>query len=265
VKKWFFCLTLIFTFTGCGIVHPLESSMPLAALPEGCTAPGTVEYLELAETGRGYSYSYGLYLPPCFDADDDQPYPIVYLIPGRTSGPGTWFAAGAAAIADELIFSREIPPFLILTTENINSEAEMYAKTITEDLMPYIESRYPVSPSRRHRSVGGGSLGSVTAYRIGFRFPDRFSAVGLFGGGAIAGEEERIREWLAAMQPEQKPRVFLNTGNQDPYMQDAARVMMGLLDAADIPHSHIFTDGAHNYAYWALYLPAYFHWLALDW
>jgi enterochelin esterase family protein len=141
----------------------------------------------------------------------------------------------------------------------------MYAKTIVEDLMPFIENHYPVSSERRHRSVGGGSLGSVAAYRIGFRFPDRFAAVGLFGGGAIAGEEETIRGWLDAMTPENKPRVFLNSGFGDPFMQDAARVMMSLLDEAGVPHTHIFTDGAHNYAYWATYLPAYFHWLALDW
>ncbi|MGB7539398.1 MAG: alpha/beta hydrolase-fold protein [Anaerolineales bacterium] len=265
MKKLFFFLPLFLTLAGCGIVRPVESSTPLAALPEGCISPGTVEYPKLEATHSGYSYGYGLYLPPCFDADNGNLYPIVYLIPGRTSGPGTWFAAGAAAIADELIFSRELPPFLIVTTQNIDSGAEMYAATIVEDLMPYIESRYPVSPSRRHRSVGGGSLGSVAAYRIGFRFPDRFSAVGLFGGGAIAGEEDQIRKWLAAMPPESKPRVFLNSGFQDPYMQDAARVMMGLLDEAAIPHIHIFTDGGHNYAYWATYLPAYFHWLALDW
>jgi enterochelin esterase-like enzyme len=265
MKKNISALPLILTLFGCGISNRAAASTPLAALPDGCTQSGTVEYLKLEKTGSGYSYSYGLYLPPCFTANGGKSYPVVYLIPGRTSGPATWFAAGAAAIADELIFSREIPPFLIVTTQNIDSEAEMYAGTIVEDLMPSIESHYPVSPSRRHRSVGGGSLGSVAAYRIGFRFPDRFSAIGLFGGGAIAGEEERIREWLAAMTPEQRPRVFLNTGNQDPYMQDAARVMMGLLDEAELPHSHIFTGGAHNYAYWAMYLPAYFHWLALDW
>jgi enterochelin esterase-like enzyme len=265
MKRIVFSLPLILIFFSCGNAGRADAAVPLAALPDGCAQPGTVDYSKLEKTGSGYSYSYGLYLPPCFDPGGGKSFPVVYLIPGRTSGPATWFAAGAAAIADELIFSREIPPFLIVTTQNIDSEAEMYAGTIVGDLMPYIESHYPVSPLRRHRSVGGGSLGSVAAYRIGFRFPDRFSAVGLFGGGAIAGEEGRIREWLAAMTPEQKPRVFLNTGNQDPYMQDAARVMMGLLDEARIPHSHIFTDGAHNYAYWAVYLPAYFHWLALDW
>jgi len=265
MKNHIFALPLIMVLFGCGISNSADALITLAALPEGCASPGTVEYLKLAETRRGYSYSYGLYLPPCFDPDADRPYPIVYLIPGRTSGPATWFAAGAAEIADELIFSREVPPFLIVTTQNIDSEAEMYAATIIEDLMPDIESRYPVSASRRHRSVGGGSLGSVAAYRIGFRHPDRFSAIGLFGGGAIAGEEDRIRDWLAAMPPGLKPRVFINSGFQDPYMQDAARVMMGLLDEADVPHIHFFTGGGHNYAYWAMYLPAYFHWLALDW
>jgi enterochelin esterase-like enzyme len=256
------CLCLL---TGCRLVHAPESGPSPAALPEGCVSPGTVEYPNLETTSRGYSYGYGIYLPPCFDSKAGGVYPILYLIPGRTSGPGTWFAAGAAALADELILSREIPPFLIVTTQNIDSPAEMYAATILEDLMPYVESHYPVSPERRHRSVAGGSLGSIAAYRIVFRFPDRFASVGMFGGGAVSGEEDKIREWLAAMTPENTPRVFLNSGFDDPFMQDAARSMMALLDGAGIPHTHIFTAGSHNYAYWAMYLPAFFHWVALDW
>lgn len=251
--------------TGCQGIHTITSGTQLAKLPGGCASPGTVQTLTLEKTGSGLSYGYALYLPPCINERAEGWYPIVYLIPGRTSGPGTWFAAGAAGIADELILSREIPPFLIVTTQNIDSPSERYAKTIVEDLMPFIENRFPVSAERRHRSVGGGSPGSVAAYRIGFRFPDRFAAVGLFGGGAIAGEEDTIRGWLAALTPENKPRVFLNGGFGDPFMQDAARVMMSLLDEAGVPHTHTFTEGAHNYAYWATCLPAYFHGLAPDW
>jgi len=255
-------LAFFLWLSGCQWV---KSTARLATLPEGCASSGTVASPTLETTARGWSYGYGLYLPPCFTPDGGGVYPIVYLVPGRSSGPGTWFAAGAAAIADELILSREVPPFLIVTTENIDSPSEMFAASILGDLMPFIESHYPVSPERRHRSIGGGSLGGVAAYRIGFRFPDRFAAVGMFGSGAIAGEEDRIREWLRAMTPENKPRVFLNTGNEDPYMQDAARVMLGLLDEAGVAHNHVFTSGTHTYAYWAMYLPAYFHWLALDW
>jgi enterochelin esterase-like enzyme len=228
-----------------------------------CDTPGEVRDLHLEATRNGTSYQYGMYLPPCYDIDTGRAYPILYLVPGRSSGPGTWFSVGLASIADDLILSREVAPFIIVTTENIDSD--MNAETITGDLIPYIESHYRVDPARRHHAVAGGSLGGIAAYRIGFRAPDKFAAIGMFGSGAIHGEEEQVRAWLAAMTPENRPRVFLNTGFGDALMLERAQVMISLLDEYGIHHTHIFSDGNHSYAYWALNLPAFLHWLALDW
>lgn len=251
----------LFLLTGCQALARTGPAPALAALEPGCQSPGVVRSLTLDQTSRGTSYTYGLYLPPCYESRAEGSFPVVYLVPGRGSGPGAWFAAGAAQVADDLILSGEVPPFLIVTSENIDGDPD--AEVILEDLIPYIESNYPVSPDHRHRAVAGGSLGGIAAYRIGFRYPDRFATVGIFGSGAISGEEARIRAWLA--EAEKQPRVFLNTGFEDPLMLERARVMLALLDESGTAHTHIFSRGGHNYDYWVLNLPAYVHWLALDW
>jgi enterochelin esterase-like enzyme len=233
----------------------------LAALPPGCESAGTVQFLDL-EQGDGIPYEYGLYLPPCYDAAAGT-YPIVYLVPGRSSSPQTWLSPRTAEIADDLILTGELPPFIIVSTQNIDSD--MFADAIIHQLIPYIESSYPINPERRFHAVAGGSLGGIAAYRIGFSLPDHFASVGMFGSGAISGEEAQIRVWLQAMKPQNKPRVFLNTGFADPLMLDRARVMLTLLDEGGLSHTHIFTDGDHSYAYWLTNLPAYLHWVALDW
>jgi enterochelin esterase family protein len=250
-------LSILLTACGPGLTQPPD----LAALPAGCDRAGTIEFLAL-ELRSGIAYRYGLYLPPCYD-EAVGVYPLVYLVPGRTSAPQTWLTPDASATADDLILTGELPPFIIVATENIDSD--MYAEAIIDELIPFIEATYPVSPERRHHAVAGGSLGGVAAYRIGFSMPDHFASVGMFGSGAISGEEPQIRAWMAAMNSANRPRLFLNTGFQDSLMLERARAMLTLLDEGGLAHTHIFTPGDHNYIYWRSNLAAYLHWAALDW
>jgi len=245
---------------GCG---PSPASAPLAALSEGCTIPGTVIPAELPQPSRGYPYSYRVYLPPCYPSGTASRYPVLYLVPGRTSAPDTWFAAGLAEVVDEMILAGEIQPFIIVTTENI--EADPSAETIYRELIPYIEEQYPILDDRRYRAVAGGSLGGIAAYRLVFQYPETFSSAGIFGAGAISGEETRIAEWLSAMEEENRVRVFMDTGDEDIFMLDRAEVMKSILDEAGIENQLHSGTGGHNYAYWVSNFRMYLEWLARDW
>lgn len=260
-SRFLFTSSLVFLLTACSaLAAPGAAPGPQEF---SCDRGGMIHDLSLEQTGRGYPYSYSLYLPPCYEDHPERRYPVIYLIPGRGSSPYTWFNAGAGAAADEVILNRETPPFIMAATENIN--ADMYADTILNDLVPHIESSYRVSPERGRRAVAGGSLGGIAAYRIVFRFPDRFASAALFGSGVVAGEEGAIRAWLEAIPAKDRPRAFFNCGESDTYMLEQAQVMMALLDEAGISHTEIFSEGGHNYNYWVANLPAYFRWAAEDW
>jgi enterochelin esterase family protein len=251
-------------FSACTAHTPVAPTPGPSSIGLACDDPaGTVERLSLDQASRGYTYYFGLYLPPCYQVETQRTYPVVYFIPGRASGPTTWFAAGAAQAADELILNKEVPPFIIVTTET--TDADMFAEIILNELVPFIEKSYRVSPERRHHAVAGGSLGGVGAYRMVLGNPDRFASAAIFGSGAISGEEAQIRGWLKALTPETELRLFFNCGEGDPLMLDRARVMISLLDEAGVPHHEIFGDGGHSYSYWASNLPAYYRWLAEAW
>ncbi|MCI0579340.1 MAG: esterase family protein [Chloroflexi bacterium] len=226
----------------------------------GCDEPGRVERGEVADARRGYAYRFQVYRPPCYEAESGRLYPVVYLLPGRGGSPGDWFAAGVGQAADDLILSGEVPPLIIVATET--TDLDRYGEAILDELMPYVESHYHVRPERAYRAVAGGSLGGVGAYRLAFGHPQTFASAGLFGSGVVSGEEEQVRAWLAAIPGEQRPRVFLNCGEQDTLMLDRARAMISLLDEAGLPAESVFSPGEHNYAYWVANFPAYLRWLA---
>jgi enterochelin esterase-like enzyme len=255
--KWVFFLPLFFLLASC------QQTMDNSFAPLDCSEFGTTRRLSLEQTSRGYSYSYEVYLPPCFNSSLEAGYPVLYLVPGRNSGPGAWFAAGVADVVDEAILKGEIPPFLIVATENIDSDPQ--AVLILNDLIPAVEADYPVRQGRRYRAVAGGSLGGVAAYRMAFSRPGEFSSAAMFGSGLISGEEEQVQAWLNALKPSEKPRVFLNCGLQDPFMLERAEAMTLLLDEHSIAYTLLVGEGDHTYAYWVSNFRAYLKWLAEDW
>lgn len=253
--------SLFFLFLlGC---RPAPAPVTLAALPNGCTEPGTIISADLPKPARGYPYTYRGYLPPCYSADSEARYPVLYLVPGRSSSPDTWFAAGLANVVDGMIMSGEIPPFIIVTTENIDSDPT--ADTIYEELIPFVESQYPIAEDRKYRAVAGGSLGGIAAYRLAFQHPDTFSSAGIFGAGAISGEEKQIHEWLGSMNDANRIRVFMDTGDEDIFMLERAQVMKSMLDEAGIENQLNSHHGGHTYTYWLNNFEMYLKWLSGDW
>jgi len=246
----------------CGCVAGPASELP-ATLPTECASPGTIVSEDLPQPSRRYTYGYRVYLPPCDTADSESRYPVLYLVPGRSSSPDTWFAVGLPELVDRMVLSGDILLFIIVATEN--TDADPKAEVISKELIPFIEGQYPILNDRRYRAVAGGSLGGIAAYRLAFRYPAAFSSAGMFGVGAISGEEKQIQSWLSAMVDEDQIRVYLDTGDEDVFMLERAQVMKSMLDNVGIENQLYSGHGGHNYAYWVGNFEMYLRWLAKDW
>lgn len=257
VFQLFLLMTLV---AGCS---PLAARSKVPVLLPGCSQPGTNQSVALEDSLTGISYKYQVYLPPCYDQQEKAKYPVFYLIPGKDSGPSAWFSAGANSVADELILSGEVPPFIIVATEN--PDMDPMGETLMRDLIPQIQSDFRVLDDRRHRAVAGGSLGCIAAYRLAFSHPELFSSAGMFGCGLIHGEEVLVEVLIEIMPAKTPVRVFMDVGDKDTLMLDRAKVMDELLEKMGFDHIFHVGEGGHSYSYWAESLPAYFRWASEVW
>jgi enterochelin esterase-like enzyme len=253
-------LLVLIILVGC---TPAPIAPALAQLPTDCTAPGEIIRRELSQPSRGYAYNYRVYLPPCFSAESEAHYPVLYLVPGLGGGPDSWFAAGLAKIVDDLILNKDTPPFIIVATESTDSDP--FGETIHNELIPAVESQYPIRADRRYRAVAGGSLGGIASYRLAFQYPDTFASAGIFGMGAVSGEEKQIKAWLLTMNDENRVRVFIDCGDEDVLSLDRAEVMKSLLDDAGVENQLHVGSGGHNYTYWLSNFETYLKWMSKDW
>ncbi|MEX2161085.1 MAG: alpha/beta hydrolase-fold protein [Anaerolineales bacterium] len=226
---------------------------------------GTTDLMHLgqAEVGEGFPYTINVYLPPCYEIEAEREYPILYLFPGRGSGPTTWFDAGVTGVADQMIRDEEIPPLIMVALENV--EGDLLAENFTNNVFPYVEGRFRILDGARYHAIGGGSMGGAPSYRMAFRYPELFSSAALFGSGIILGEEGQVREWLDAIPAWRLPRVFLNTGFQDDLLMPRAEEFKDIVSEFGIEPYTVFSEGGHNYPYWVSNFPVYLRWLAEGW
>ncbi|HTX92582.1 MAG TPA: alpha/beta hydrolase-fold protein [Anaerolineales bacterium] len=246
-----------FLAAGCAAAPAAKPPTPTPAA-SSCGLPGTVQAAELNIIGQ-----IGVYLPPCYDPSPARSYPVLYLLPGFGGDYHEWLVAGVATLADRSISERVIPPFIIVTTDDTYEGVDQ--NQIIPVLLPYAESHFHASPEREYRAIAGGSLGGATAYVLTFQHPDVFSSAGVFGNGLTTGQEAELEGWLKSIPPRLKPRVFINSGEQDTFMLAQAKALIPFLDKYGIEHSEIFSSGGHDDNYWLSNFPAYFHWLAEGW
>jgi len=120
-----------------------------------------------------------VYLPPGYN--ELLSYPVVYCQDGND-----FFTMGRiATIANQLILDEGVPPFLVVgvsverskrTSENspIGSRHEGYKRFFIEELIPYIEERYPVRKNPEARVLAGDSLGGTVSLHIALDEPALF-------------------------------------------------------------------------------------------
>ena len=226
---------------------------------------------------------YSLFLPEAQSAR----LPVLYLLHGLGGHERDWQALGhIAQTATRLIRQNAIPPMAIVMPDGanswyVNSEKHgLYEDALLEDLIPETERTHGFGGDRSRRAIAGLSMGGYGAFRLAFRYPDRFAMtaglsaaifpdletaedvsrqqIGFFKG--VFGEPFDVAEFnrqnffsdipsLVAI--DERPAIWITVGDDDGFgLYEGNIALYQALKQADIPVEFRMTDGNHTWRLW---------------
>jgi enterochelin esterase-like enzyme len=232
-------------------------------------AGGRVEVYEISTVLLPNPLVYRIYLPPCYDEEPGQFYPVLYLIHGQTYTDTQWDRLGVPEVADKLIASGETVPFIVVMPRDrvwLEPPEDNFGKAVEQALIPWIDEHYRTMPDREHRAIGGLSRGGAWAVHIGFLRSDLFSAVGIHSGFVFYSDSQPLYLWLYQTPEDMLPRIYMDVGAEDrPEIINGGAWLENLLTRLDIPHEWHLFSGEHVEAYWQAHVEDYLRWYAMDW
>jgi enterochelin esterase-like enzyme len=126
--------------------------------------------------------------------------PVVYVIQGFTGQLDRWFARDAfeptiVERLDRLFQAGDTPPGMVVFVDAwttlggsqfVNSPATgRYLDYLCDEVVPFVDERYPTLADRDHRALAGKSSGGYGAMTVPMRRPDVFGALASHAGDAL--------------------------------------------------------------------------------
>jgi glucoamylase len=192
-----------------------------------------------------------IYLPPDYDKADVR-YPVLYL----QDGSDYVRRARAAVIADQLITTGRVAPFIIVFIDPVERTREYwlndrFAAFMATELVPFIDGRYRTRADRNARALLGASLGGEISYWTGLNYPGVFARI---GGQSCSFwiDDEREVAALAALPPfdQTRPlRFYLDSGLLEPTWAASRRVRV-MLAGKGYPVTYHEQSAGHNWTTW---------------
>lgn len=160
---------------------PHDGARAIAENPRPDTPKGTWSYVPIVISGS--TRYLGVYLPPQYDPDREEPYKTIYMQHGSQQDQSDWMNIGSCpVIMDNLIADGLTEPAVLVTTNSTYMGSAPY-NNLTNIIVPFIEANYNVSTDRMDRAFGGLSMGAMMTNSIINNDPLRFGYYAPFSGG----------------------------------------------------------------------------------
>jgi len=148
------------------------------ANPRPDTAKGTWSYvpIQIGATTR----TLGVYLPPGYDPNREEPYKTIYLQHGSGQDQSDWLNIGSVPIImDNLLHDGLTEPAVVVTTNSqyLGGNASSNLESI---IIPFVQNNYNVSTDRMDRAFAGLSMGASITTAIINNNPLRFGYYGVW-------------------------------------------------------------------------------------
>jgi enterochelin esterase-like enzyme len=244
-------------------------TLPPNPTPLPCLGrPGQVESHTVEFSNPAAPLTFRVYLPPCYGVEEGYRYPVLYMIHGQTFSDDQWDRLGLDEAADEMINNKVAPPFLIVMPREANTFEDIFTASFPTDLVdglvPWIDANYSTCAERDCRAIGGLSRGGAWAFRLGLIHWEVFGAIGLHSTPPFIGDPNRFPGWLNQIPAGQAPRIYMDTGKQDWYINSTTQLEQLFLQYG-VPHEWYLFNGTHNEDYWSAHVADYLAWYTQSW
>lgn len=260
------------------IITPTAGAQSLTAAPQP-TDPrglptstcqeksGQIQTGQLTSALQPRPFTFRVYLPPCFQANGSERYPVLYMLHGQFFTDDQWERIGIGTTATRMILDGAIPPLLIVMPYDPDwqqPDSTPFGLVLVHDLLPWIDNHYPTQPDRQHRGIGGLSRGASWAVHIGLREWQLFGLIGAHSVPIFAADANKVGLWLNEIPADQLPRLYIDIGRSDSEINNALD-FEALLTNQHIPHEFHLFPGYHDEDYWSSHLEDYLVWYTRDW
>lgn len=200
-----------------------------------------------------------VYTPPGFDMHDGKKYPVLYLIHGGSDTEETWTKVGRAnLIADNLISQgKAVPMIIVMPYANVMpSPWEKFTVDMMNDIIPFIESNYPVLTDSDHRAVAGFSVGGGQTLNIGIMNTDKFAYVCSYAPFTATPEfRKNFTDWTPnADAINSQLKLFTISVATDDFLYESVKQNIAMFEEKKIELDALIVPGGHTWMNCKLYL-----------
>ncbi len=204
-----------------------------------------------------------VYTPPNFDKK--KKYPVFYLLHGIGGDHLEWFkGANPQNILDNLYAEGKIEPMIVVMPNgramkddravgNIfdKDKVEAFAtfeKDLLNDLVPFIEKKYPALTNRENRAIAGLSMGGGQSLNFGLGNLDKFAWVGGFSSAPNTKVPKELVPDPASAREKLK-LLWISCGDGDGLLSFSKRTHDYLYEN-NVPHIYYLETGVHDFKVW---------------
>jgi enterochelin esterase-like enzyme len=213
----------------------------------------------------GITRTYGLILPPNYESNSTQQYPVIFLLHGGHGEATDWIKKGnALSVLQKLYTDRRLPPTIIITPDGnddrgsnpyydpayIDGPHGQVLTAIGEELVQVVKTRYRTKPQPQFWAIGGVSSGGWGAVNIGLHKPQNFGILFSHSGyftdksGAENSPINYVQQLSAAQQ--QQFRIYLDAGLSDGKFLQQSRLFHQTLDHLGMSNTFNVFPGGHG-------------------
>lgn len=226
-------------------------------------AHGRIDTITYASKTVGNERRALIYTPPGFSKKNK--YPVLYLLHGIGGDEKEWLNGGKPqVILDNLYADNKIRPMIVVmpngramkddrATGNIMAPDKVQAfatfeKDLLNDLIPFIEKKYPVLKDRESRAIAGLSMGGGQSLNFGLGNLDQFAWVGGFSSAPNTKKPAELVPDPELAKAKLK-LLWISCGDNDGLILFSKRTHDYLYEHG-VPHIYYIEPGVHDFKVW---------------